>query len=66
MYLLLSEYECNDNANSRSFSGPQRHKGCFVETGWAAKDIAAHGDEAHFVGEDILAVAKWILDNIKK
>lgn len=39
-------------------------KGCFVETGWAAKDIAAHGDEACFIGEDILAVAKWIIDDM--
>ena len=41
-------------------------KGCFVETGWAAKDIAEHGDEACFIGENILAVAQWIIDDAIK
>lgn len=34
---------------------------CFVETGWADRHVPLHGSEAHYVGADILAVARWII-----
>ena len=36
-------------------------RGCFVETGWSAKDLAEYRHEAVFVGADVLAVAEWIV-----
>jgi D-glycero-D-manno-heptose 1,7-bisphosphate phosphatase len=38
-------------------------KTCFVRTGWAEKYLAEHSHEADFVGDDILAVAQWIVKN---
>ena len=38
-------------------------KPCFVETGWADWHVPEHGSEADFVGADILAVAKWIIQD---
>jgi D-glycero-D-manno-heptose 1,7-bisphosphate phosphatase len=35
-------------------------RGCFVQTGWSAKDIPEYGSEACFIGTDILDVAGWI------
>ncbi len=38
-------------------------KTCFVETGWADRHIPEHGSEANFVGVNLLAVAKWIIQD---
>lgn len=38
-------------------------KTCFVQTGWAERYLAEHADEADFVGADILAVARWIVQD---
>jgi D-glycero-D-manno-heptose 1,7-bisphosphate phosphatase len=38
-------------------------KTSFVRTGWAIHYISDAGHEADFVGEDILAVAQWIVAN---
>lgn len=34
---------------------------CFVRTGWASRYLPDHRDEAQHVGDDILAVARWIV-----
>jgi D-glycero-D-manno-heptose 1,7-bisphosphate phosphatase len=42
-------------------------KTCFVQTGWADRFLPEHAHEADFVGADILAVAKWIIqDNVRQ
>jgi histidinol-phosphate phosphatase family protein len=38
-------------------------KTCFVETGWANWHVPEHGSEADFVGADVLAVARWIVQD---
>jgi D-glycero-D-manno-heptose 1,7-bisphosphate phosphatase len=38
-----------------------RAKTCFVRTGWADRYLAEHGHEADFIGDDIRAVARWIV-----
>lgn len=38
-------------------------KTCFVRTGWADRYLAEHGHEADFIGEDIRAVASWIVED---
>jgi D-glycero-D-manno-heptose 1,7-bisphosphate phosphatase len=39
-------------------------KTCFVRTGWADRDLPAHGHEADFVGDDLLAVVRWIVESL--
>jgi histidinol phosphatase-like enzyme len=39
-------------------------KTCFVRTGWADRYLSEHGHEADFIGDDILAVASWIVQGI--
>jgi D-glycero-D-manno-heptose 1,7-bisphosphate phosphatase len=41
-------------------------KRCFVLTGWAQRYITEFGDEADFIGENILAVAQWIVEDARK
>ncbi len=41
-------------------------KTCFVQTGWASKYIPEYGHEASFVGENILAVAQWIVEDSQR
>jgi D-glycero-D-manno-heptose 1,7-bisphosphate phosphatase len=36
-------------------------KTAFVRTGWALRYLDEHGHEADFIGEDMLAVANWIV-----
>ena len=36
-------------------------RGCFVQTGWSAKDIPEYGQKATYIGSDILDVAEWIV-----
>ncbi len=38
-------------------------KTCFVETGWANWHVPEHGSETNYVGADILAVARWIIQD---
>ena len=38
-------------------------KTCFVRTGWADRYLPEHGHEADFIGDDILAVAQWIIED---
>lgn len=38
-------------------------KSCFVKTGWAERYLEEHADKADFVGENLLAVAHWIVQD---
>lgn len=41
-------------------------KSCFVRTGWADRYLTEHGDKADFIGDDILAVAQWIVEDAQR
>lgn len=38
-------------------------KTCFVQTGWANRFLPEHADVAAFIGENVLAVARWIIQD---
>ena len=38
-------------------------KTCFVQTGWASRYLPQHADRATHVGKDVLAVARWIVQD---